>query len=386
MPPRLPEQAVTPDTRPRILTINAGSSSVKMGLFAVDADETLLASASVDRIADHAAALHAALGRIRAAADAAPLGAIAHRVVHGGVRYREPVRITGDVRRDLQALTAIDPDHTPQALAAIETIGAVYPAVPQIACFDTAFHRTLPRVAQLYALPRRFRDAGIRRYGFHGLSCESIVRTLGRLDPKAADGRIIVAHLGSGASLTAIRHGRSVETTMGFSPTGGIVMGTRSGDLDPGVMLQALQHEQLGGGDLSRLVNRDAGLLGVSETSQDMRDLLEREVADARAADAVALFCHAARKSLGALMAVLGGLDTLIFTAGIGEHAAPVRERICAGLEAFGIALDEGRNAAHAPEISTAGATVTVRIVETDEDRMLARHAHDVLATGEPHV
>jgi acetate kinase len=268
----------------------------------------------------------------------------------------------------------------PQALAAIQVVTEAHPTVPQVACFDTAFHRSLPRVAQMYALPRRFRDAGVRRYGFHGLSCEYIVSELARTDPAAAAGRVVIAHLGSGASLTAVRDGRSVETTMGFSPTGGVVMGTRCGDLDPGVLLYALQRERMSADAISALINREAGLAGVSETSSDMRDLLAREATDSRASDAITLFCYAISKSIGALMAALGGLDTLIFTAGIGEHAAPVRERVCAGLRCFGIDLDAARNDAHAPIISRDGSAVVTRVMKTDEDLMLARHARLILS------
>lgn len=370
----------------RVLTVNAGSSSIKTALFAVDADETRLASASVERISDHAAAIGSALDRMREAIDTARLDAVAHRVVHGGARYYDPQRITRDVLLELKALTSIDPDHLPQTLTAIELVSGRFPSVPQIACFDTAFHRTLPRVAQMYPLPARFWDAGVRRYGFHGLSCEYILRALARLDPPAASGRVIVAHLGSGASLTAVQGGRSVETTMGFSPTGGVMMGTRSGDLDPGVLLYAAQHDEAGAGGLSRLVNHEAGLLGVSAASQDMRDLLAREAADPRAADAIALFCYTVKKAIGSLIAVLGGLDTLVFTAGIGERAAPIRQRICGGLRELGIDVDSTRNAADAPIVSTIGSAVTIRVVATDEDRMLARHAYDLLSAGGSHV
>jgi acetate kinase len=306
--------------------------------------------------------------------------------VHGGARHRDPLRITSDVLRDLNELTSLDPNHMPQALAAIQATMEMYPAVTQIACFDTAFHHSLPRVAQMYALPRRFTDAAVRRYGFHGLSCEYIMRTLTRLDPPAASGRVIIAHLGSGASLTAVQNGRSVETTMGFSPTGGVVMGTRTGDLDPGVLLHALQNDHMNTDALNRLVNHDAGLLGVSETSQDMRDLLAREAADPRAADAIALFCYTVKKAIGSLVAVLGGIDTLVFTGGIGEHAAVVRQRICHGLQSFGIDVNAARNADDAAIISADGGAVTIRVVATDEDRMLARHAADTLTAGDRDV
>jgi acetate kinase len=298
--------------------------------------------------------------------------------VHGGSRYSAPQRVDRELLDELRRLIPIDPNHLPQALSLIDRIAQRYPDVMQIACFDTAFHRSLPRVAQMYALPPRFWEAGVRRYGFHGLSCEFILESLRGIDGAAAAGRVIVAHLGNGASLTAVRRGESVETTMGFSPAGGLVMGTRIGDIDPSVLLYAAQQEHAGPEALSRLVNAESGLQGVS-TSHDMRDLLARESTDPRAADAVALFCHVARKHLGALAAVLGGLDTLIFTGGIGEHAAPIRERLCTDLAFLGIALDPDRNRDHAAIISRDGAAVTVRVMKTDEDRMLARHAARVM-------
>jgi len=406
----------------RVLTINAGSSSLKLGVFALSANEPLIVAAEIERIgsggvslhvtspgarsnltqaidaADHAAALDVALDALeREPAQGEGGGrlfdAVAHRIVHGGSKYATPQLVDADLLDELRRLIPIDPNHLPQALSLIDAVTRRHAAradasdIPQIACFDTAFHRTLPRVAQMYALPPRFWDAGVRRYGFHGLSCEFIIDSLGGIDRAAAAGRVIIAHLGNGASLTAVRDGKSVETTMGFSPAGGIVMGTRLGDVDPSVLVYALQQEQMTPEALSRLVNAESGLRGVSQTSHDMRDLLSRESSDPRAADAVALFCHAARKSVGALAAVLGGLDTMIFTGGIGEHAAPIRERICAGLEFFGIALDVDRNAEHAPIISRADAPVTIRVMKTDEDRMLARHARRVLQhNGVGHV
>jgi acetate kinase len=368
------------DAADRVLTINTGSSSLKVAVFATRPSETLIAAEEVDRTGDPAGALRAVLERLRRGGHDRSLAAVAHRIVHGGEHYLEPQLITAGVLEELRAILTIDPDHMPQALAAVEVVTAAYPTVPQVACFDTAFHRSLPRVAQMYALPRRFRDAGVRRYGFHGLSCEYIVRELATLDAAAAAGRVIIAHLGNGASLTAVREGRSIETTMGFSPTGGLVMGTRSGDLDPSVLLFALQRERLNAAEISLLINREAGLVGVSETSADMRDLLDREPADSRASDAIALFCYTIRKSIGALMAVLGGLDTLIFTAGIGEHSASVRGRVCEGLGGFGIELDAARNTAHAPIVSRDGSAVVIRVMKTDEDLMLARHARFLLS------
>jgi acetate kinase len=316
------------------------------------------------------------------------LDAVGHRVVHGGSHYSQPRVITPQLVATLRELVPLAPDHLPQAIDAIEAVGHAYPALPQVACFDTAFHRHMPKTAQMYALPRQLWDTGVVRYGFHGLSCESIMHQLRAVDRtvpvaqrgEAADGRVIVAHLGNGASLTAVHHGASVETTMGFSPTGGLVMGTRAGDLDPGVLLYLLEEQGLTPSVLNTLVNKQAGLLGVSGISADMHDLLARESTEPHAAEAIELFCYQARKFVGALAASLGGLDTLIFTAGIGEHAATVRQRICTGLAFLGIQVDPRRNEAHAPVISPDDSPVTVRVMKTDEDLMIARHTGDLMA------
>jgi acetate kinase len=332
-------------------------------------------------LGDHSGALRAFFAWLQGhGVDfAAELGAVGHRVVHGGSRYRKPQLITSELVAELQRLVLIDPDHLPQALAGIEAILQMYPEVPQAACFDTAFHRSMPPVAQMYALPRRLWDKGLMRYGFHGLSCEYLMRQLRAIDAAAAGQRVIIAHLGSGASMTAVRGGVSVDTTMGFAPSGGLAMGTRCGDLDPSVLLYLLQAEQMSPAAVNKLVNREGGLLGVSESSPDMRDLLANESTDSRAAEAVDLFCYTARKFLGALVAVLGGLETLIFSAGIGEHAAPVRERICAGQEFLGIQIDRARNAQHAPIISRHDSRVVVRVMKTDEDRMIASHVRRLI-------
>jgi acetate kinase len=372
-------------TNMRVLTINAGSSSLKTGIY--DASDRLIASAEIERIGsndtpDHATALTRALSSLHN-----PYDAVAHRIVHGGSQYAAPQLLNDALLAELRRLIPIDPNHLPQALSLIDAITKRHANIPQIACFDTAFHRSLPRVAQMYALPPRFWDAGVRRYGFHGLSCEFIIDTLRTIDPAAAAGRTIVAHLGNGASLTAVRDGKSVETTMGFSPASGIVMGTRLGDVDPTVLVYALEQEHLSPDALRRLVNNESGLQGVSQTTHDMRDLLTRESDDRRAADAVALFCYSAKKALGALSAVLGGLDTLVFTGGIGEHAAPIRERICADLLFLGLLVDPAANRANALVISHARAPVTIRVLKTDEDRMLARHARQLLQPrGDDHV
>ncbi|MGE5099306.1 MAG: acetate/propionate family kinase [Deltaproteobacteria bacterium] len=395
---------MVPGGRLRILTINAGSSSLKAALYDMDRTERVTLACQVERIGqsgsqmrivdggrvtllDRTADLDSHESAARAflewlqhqQAEVAP-SAVGHRLVHGGSTHRAPHILTPDVMDDLQELVPLDPDHLPQALAVIRVATEAYPAIPQVACFDTSFHRSMSRVAQMYPLPPRFGDAGVIRYGFHGLSCEFIVQALRAIDAREAQGRIIIAHLGNGASLTAVREGVSVDTTMGFTPTGGIMMGTRSGDLDPGVLLHLLEAQGMQGTALNRLVNHEAGLLGVSGLSGDMRDLLGKESSDPRAADAVTLFCYLARKSVGALVAALGGVDTLIFTAGIGEHSAPIRERICEGLEFLGFELDAERNARHAPIVSRDGSRVVVRVMKTDEDLMIARHVRHLLS------
>jgi acetate kinase len=394
-----------------LLTINTGSSSLKAALYAAERWQQRELSVQIERIgrvgsqlritnadgvtvweaqrelADHEAALQVFLDWLSREHPDRPPVAVGHRVVHGGSKYHAPQVITADLVAALQALITIDPEHLPQAIAAIRAVSRTYPSVPQVACFDTAFHRTMPDIAQRYPLPRSLWEAGVRRYGFHGLSYEYVVQELRSLDPAAVEGRLVLAHLGNGASMAAVRNGISVDTTMGFTPTGGLMMGTRSGDLDPGVLLYLLQARSMAPDAVSTVVNRQAGLLGVSGTSGDMRELLDREPSDPAAAEAVALYCYQARKCLGALAAVLGGLDTLVFTGGIGEHAAPVRAGICAGLEFLGIVLDPQRNARHAPIISSDQSAVPVRVIQTDEDRMIARHAYRLLRQeGRDHV
>jgi len=401
----------TANNRPaRLLTINTGSSSLKAACYRMASAEHRALAIQIERIGaddarmriigtdgstlldtqqelpDHAAALHALFDWLNAHEDQGTFDAVGHRVVHGGVHHREPQRITPELVSALERLTAIDPDHLPQALSAIRTVGQAYPDVPQVACFDTAFHRHMPAVAQRYPLPREYADAGVIRYGFHGLSYEYIMQALQAEDASAAAGRVIVAHLGNGASMAAVRGGVSIETTMGFSPTGGLVMGTRTGDLDPSVVLYLLRARGMTPNDASVLLNKEAGMRGVSGMSGDMRDLLEKEASDPRAAEAIDLFCYQARKWLGALAAALGGVETLVFTGGIGEHAAPVRARICDGLDFLGIRLDSARNAAHAPIISPNGSPATVRVMPTDEDLMIARHTAHLLAEGGTHA
>jgi acetate kinase len=331
---------------------------------------------------DHASALEALFDWLRAQHLDEGLLAIGQRIVHGGQHYSTPTLITKEVLDDLRSLVSLDPEHLPQALDVIGSARRVYPSIPQVACFDTAFHRHMPRVAQIFPLPRDLWAAGVVRYGFHALSYEYILQELRNLDSEAADGRLIIAHLGNGASMAAVHHGTGVETTMSFTPTGGLAMSSRSGDLDPGVLLHLLESRGLDAAGLSDIVNKRAGLLGVSETSADMRDLLEREAADPRAADAVALFCDQARKFLGALVAVLDGLEILVFTAGIGERSAVIRSRICDGLGHLGLELDAARNAVHAPIVSAQTSRVLVRVMPTNEDLIIARQTLQLIREG----
>jgi len=301
------------------------------------------------------------------------LTGIGHRVVHGGPTYSHPQRVTPEMIEVLSRLSPFDPEHLPEEIMLIEAVRRRFPGLPQVACFDTAFHQALPRVARLLPIPRRYEALGVRRYGFHGLSYAFLMRELARLaGPEAAQGRVILAHLGNGASLAAVRDGKPVDTSMGFTPASGVPMSTRSGDLDPGLFSYLARADGLDAKEFNEMVNRRSGLLGVSETSSDMRDLLEREAQDVRAAEAVALFCYQVKKWIGAFAAALGGLDTLVFAGGIGEHAPVVRARICDGLGFLGIGLDEGRNTAGEGTISTADSPVVVRVIRTDEERMIA--------------
>ncbi|HKM89334.1 MAG TPA: acetate/propionate family kinase [Candidatus Acidoferrales bacterium] len=394
---------MNPQSEKRILTINSGSSSLKAALYAIGDQESLLLGVDLDRVGEPSGRLRVTDGRgqqsvhpparipnqaaafqavwevLQELAPGARVDAVSHRIVHGGSRYVEPQLVTPQLIAELHALVSIDPDHLPQAIHDIEMVGRKYPEAPQIACFDTAFHRSMPRVAQLCPLPMRYFDQGILRYGFHGISYEYILSELRILDGGLAGGRVVVAHLGNGASMAAIRGGHSLDTTMGFTPTSGLLMGTRSGDIDPGVLLQLLARESLSPESISSLVNKQAGLLGVSGISADMQDLLAQEDVHSSAADAVALFCYRAKKYLAAYAAVLTGLDIVVFTAGIGEHSPAIRERICAGLEFLGIQLDPARNRLNAPVISSDDSRVKVRVMKTDENRMLARHAARLL-------
>ena len=332
---------------------------------------------------DHHAAVGLLMDWIAERIQRGELAAVGHRVVHGGPKYSQPQVITPQMIADLHQLEAFDPDHLPEEILLTEAFHHRFPDLLQVACFDTAFHHDLPRVAQILPLPRQYEAKGVRRYGFHGLSYAFLVEELARVvGPQAARGKVILAHLGNGASLAAVHEGKSVDTSMGLTPTGGIPMSTRSGDLDPGLVWYLARTEQITAKKFNEMVNFKSGLLGISETSSDMHDLLEREAQDVRAAEAVALFCYQVKKWIGAFAAALGGLDTLVFAGGIGENAPKVRARICAGLGFLGIELDEQRNAGNEALISTSASRVPVRVIHTDEEWMIAKTVCKVLGLG----
>jgi acetate kinase len=381
-----------------ILSIDQGSSSLKTAIYAVEADsEQRLLEGGIERLGTPDAALRlrdyrgsAPRETTRALGGATPIAAllemlheqsvhidgIGHRLVFGGSAHEAPARVTADLMTSLDALVAVDPLHLPSALASIREIQAALPAVSQVVCFDTAFHHRMPMVAQRLPLPRELWSEGVRRYGFHGLSYESIVRALG---DSRVRGRMVVAHLGNGASLAAIRDGKPLDTTMGFSPLGGLMMGTRPGDLDPGALLYLLRAKRYTVAELDDVLNHHSGLQGVSHCSADMHTLLDRRADDVAAAEAVELFVYEAKKHIGALVAVLGGLDTFVFTGGMGEHSAAIRWEIAAGLAHLGVELDPVCNAAGAPVISVGNAHVTVRVIAANENLMVARHTFTTL-------
>lgn len=386
-----------------VVTLNAGSSSLKACLFRVDGGEPVLTRRAEVESIGHAPSFIARspageviaerrwenpatpfddlLGHVLHWAETSLAGAalagVGHRVVHGGRAHVRPERVTVPLLDELEALSALAPLHQPHNLAPIRILLEARPNLPQIACFDTAFHTTMPPLATRFALPRAYDEAGVRRYGFHGLSYEHIARRLSALDPALAAGRVIVAHLGAGASLCAMRGGRSMDTTMGFTALDGLMMGTRCGALDPGVVLHLQRQEGLGVEAVERMLYQQSGLLGVSGLSGDMRTLLASE--DPRAAEAIDLYVYRIVREVGALTASLGGLDALVFTAGVGEHAAPIREKVCAGLAWLGAELDQAANAAHALEIGAPSARLRLLVIPTDEEAMIARHTLDLI-------
>ena len=390
-----------------ILAINSGSSTLKFSLFRVGDSPVRELSGLIDRIGspqgtltwmqegavradrrtvdapDHAACLDLLMACVDGLYAQAPLRAIGHRVVHGGRDYREPQRVTPVVMEELKRLSPFDPEHLPAEIELIEACARRYPRLPQVACFDTAFHQGMPNVARLLPIPRRYDRLGLQRYGFHGLSYAFLMKELARIGRQGeAGGRVILAHLGNGASMAAVKGGKSIDTTMGFTPTSGLPMSRRSGDLDPGLVSYLSRTEGMSADRFHQMVNTESGLLGVSEISGDMRDLLEEERRDPRAADAVTLFCYQAKKWIGALAAALGGVDTLVFSAGIGEQSPAIRARICEGLEFLGVAIDHARNQKNDAVISREGGRVTVRVIHTDEEREIAASVMALLSTG----
>jgi len=379
------------------LAVNSGSSSIKLAVFPPDHEGRPEARGRVDDIGSGSSSIRfengegvallekrvALAGHEDALAELAAwlgsnygpraFGGVGYRVVHGGERFDEPQLVSPGLLDEIERLAPFASQHLPAQLADMRLLGRLYPEATHVACFDTSFHRTMPRIAQRYPLPDWAEREGIVRYGFHGLSYEYIVSVLASERP-GMPRRAVVAHLGNGASMVALAGGRSVETTMGFTPTGGLMMSTRSGDLDPGVLLYLLEEKGLRVAEVAALVKQRSGLLGVSGLSSDMQVLLETESADERAAEAVELFCYLAKKFLGGLVSVLGGLDTLVFTGGIGENAAPVRARICTGLGFLGVVFDEAANERDETLISPADSRVQVRVIKTNEELTIARH------------
>jgi len=390
-----------------ILVLNAGSSSIKFSLYdagqsarerpalysgaleglghtihftAKDQSGARLIDRHVEGPATHRQALSALLAWIKDETGAIELAAAGHRVVHGGETFDGPVIVSAKVIKELERLAPLAPQHQPHNLAAITALANLHAQLPQVACFDTSFHRTQSEIVTTFALPRALTASGVKRYGFHGLSYEYIASVLPRhLGPKA-DGRVVVAHLGHGASMCAMAHRRSVATTMGFSALDGLVMGSRCGALDPGVILYLLDARAMSSAAISKLLYEESGLLGVSGISDDMRDLLASS--DPRAKEAIALFVYRIARELGSLAAALGGLDALVFTGGIGEHAVEIRRRVCADAAWLGIALDEAANQAGGPCITRKDSRASAWVIATDEDLMIARHTRALLKLG----
>jgi acetate kinase len=383
---------------PSVLTINGGSSSIKFALFEAGGALRRILEGRIEgigqpksifkvksgteadnfsrqiRAPDHVAAVNVLMDWIGVRIGHGGLAAVGHRVVHGGPKYWKAERITPRMVKTLHQLSPFDPEHLPEEILLTEAFQKRFPKLRQIACFDTAFHHDLPRVAQLLPIPRRYEAKGVRRYGFHGLSCEYLMEELAQVaGSRAAKGRVILAHLGNGASVTAVLGGRSMDTSMSFTPTAGLPMSTRSGDLDPSLGWYLASAEKVTARQFHQMVNHESGLLGVSETSSDMRELIARQGKDVRCAEAVAIFCYQTKKWISALAGALGGVDTLVFAGGIGENMPEIRARICHGLDFIGIQLDKLGNSANDPVISRDGNPTTVRVIRTDEELIIAK-------------
>jgi acetate kinase len=386
-----------------ILTLNGGSSSLKFAVYRGPQGNAREIRGQFDRIGhsdtafrleesdgdsrqalgqmDHRAAAEYLLDWLDRRLGRGAVTAVGHRVVHGGPRYSAPTPVDDAMLAELRRIESFAPEHLPTEIEIIEACRQRLGGTPQIACFDTAFHRDMPRVARTLPIPKRFRDEGVERYGFHGLSYTYVMQALSReAGPVAARGRVVIAHLGNGASLAAVLGGKSVDTTMGFTPAAGVPMSTRTGDLDPGLVLYLAKAHGMDAEAFDRMVNHESGLLGISDSSSDVRDLIEREAADPRAAKALAVFCYAVKKAIGALATVLGGLDILVFTGGIGENSPVIRERICDGLHFLGVELDTAPNASSAPIISKGTSRVEVRVIATDEEAVIAQAVAAVLS------
>jgi acetate kinase len=393
------------DRQKALLVLNAGSSSLKFSVFLDEEPPRLLMRGLFEELSTHPRFKARADGTIIGEKDWPPgtqlghegaidhlfswaqtgvldeyqISAVGHRVVHGGSRFSKPALIDSATLVELKALIPLAPLHQPHSLAAIEAVTQQAPEMVQIACFDTAFHRSQPPLAQAFALPRRFAEEGVRRYGFHGLSYEYVASVLASKDRRAAAGRTVVAHLGNGASMCALLEGRSIATTMSFTALDGLVMGTRCGSIDPGVLLYLMQQHGMDANALQQLLYEQSGLLGISGNSSDMRDLLGRS--DDAAVEAVGLFVYRIGRELGSLAAALGGLDALVFTGGIGENAVPIRARVCRDANWIGLNLDEDANARGGPSISRAGSRVSAWVIPTNEEAMIARHTRRLLAS-----
>ncbi len=390
---------------PCVLALNGGSSSIRFAVYEAGERPRLRLNGKVDRIGltgtslvssspggvtsplrlgrlDHGAAVKALLEWLAAQPVFASVRAAGHRVVHG-MEHSEPEAVTPKLLAALRRATPFAPEHLPRELALIEALSRRHPTLPQLACFDTAFHRGMPRIAKLLAIPRKYTSKGVERYGFHGLSYAYLLEELTRLDSAAGD-RVILAHLGNGASLAAVHEGKSIDTSMGFTPAAGLMMSSRSGDLDPGLVYYLARTAGVTAAQFQKMVNQRSGLLGVSGISSDMRDLVAIEATDVRAAEAIDLFCYQVRKWIGSFAASLAGLDTLVFSAGIGENAPLVRQRICEGLGFLGIDLDSTRNAENAGLISPDNGRVKVRVIPTNEELMIARYVSRAFELGPP--
>ncbi len=388
----------------RVLAINGGSSSIKFSLFEANGSLRRIYEGAIERIgqsdstlhvkglstadnfsrvvmiSDHSVAVSVLMDWLQKQRDSETISAVGHRIVHGGPKYSKAQKTTPEMVAELHRISSFDPQHLPDEIKLIEAFQRRFPNLLQVACFDTAFHHGMPRVAQIISIPRRYEAQGVRRYGFHGLSYAFLMEELARLaGPEVARGRIILAHLGNGASLAAVHNNEPVDTSMGFTPTSGLLMGTRSGDVDPGLVSYLALTENMNTKQFAEMINFQSGLLGISETSSDMQVLLDSEKQDVRAAEAVAAFCYQVKKFIGSYAAALGGLDQLVFAGGIGENASVVRARICSELDFLGIELDQQRNEAHAPLISSDVSRVKVRVIHTDEEIMIARAAMGIL-------